>query len=165
MLMLPMIVFAQKSVPSQRTTKYEDLITKSGVIFTTYTYPLDGIDLPLGANYNRLGFNIIKIVLANMSYTFLEVRHYEYGNAKISESCVKEWYNSLKKMNGMTNSSIPEGARAEYTYINTDGIVVSYTNKIWRIGLNTNKGMIGATDITPLITKLEEIIQKFGTIK
>ncbi len=189
LLLLPVVVNAQRSTTNPRsataqkatgtqkesekgTTKYEDLVSKSGVVFTTYTYPMGEVLLPWSVSSSsyteKISFSIEKIVIDNIGISYLQVTHRGYdeiSSAMVEETNVKEWYNALIKMKEICKNPVPEGASAKYYYLNPDGIVMTY-QKGWRIQLEKiTKDNFPADNIDPLITKLQEVIQKFDTIR
>lgn len=69
-------------------------------------------------------------------------------------------------MKELIKNPVPEGAKAQYSYLNNDGVIVIYERDVWKIQLEKfTKDRIFASDINPFITKLQEIIQKFESIK
>ena len=69
-------------------------------------------------------------------------------------------------MRDIIKKPIPKDAKALYSYINNDGVMVLYERDKWRIQLErSTKDIIVFSDIDSIITKLQEIIQKFESIK
>lgn len=177
LLIFPIVSNAQKAIGSQkeekRTTKYEDFVSKSGVVYTTYSYPIDAVELIWNASTStykeKLNFAIEKMVIGNTSESFLNISHIDYDEASLvvmEEANVKELCDALIQMKEMGNNPVPEGAKAEYSYLNSDGVLVTFNGNLWKIQLEQyNKDKIFASSIDPLITKLQEIIQKFESIK
>lgn len=180
LLMLPIVANAQRSATGtkstnaqkeaeKKTTKYEDFVSKSGIVSTTYTYPMDEIVLVCKGYNDKLSFSIDKIIIGNASASFLKIRHIKYDEASLvmmEESNVKELCNSLIKMKEIIKNPVPEGAKAQYSYLNSDGVVVLYEGDVWQIQLERiTTDHIWTSDIDPFIKKLQEIIQKFESIK
>lgn len=184
LLMLPIVANAQRSATGtkstnaqkeaeKKTTKYEDFVSKSGIVYTTYTYPMDEIVLvwkDSTSTFNdQLYFSIEKISIGNASASFLQIHHIKYVEASLvmmEESNVKDLCNSLIKMKEIIKNPVPEGAKAQYSYFNSDGVVVLYEDDVWKIQLERfTKDHIRTSDIDPFIKKLQEIIQKFESIK
>lgn len=99
----------------------------------------------------------------------MQINHNRYDEASfvmMEESNVKDLCNSLIKMKELIKKTVPEDAKAQYSYLNNDGVIVIYEGDVWKIQLEKfTKDRIFASDIDPLITKLQEIIQKFESIK
>ena len=168
----PKVATLQKEA-DKKATSYDDFVSKSGVVYTTYTYPVDAIELIWNASTSsfsdKLTFSIVKIGIGNASASFLQINHNRYDEASfvmMEESNVKDLCNSLIKMKELIKKTVPEGAKAQYSYLNNDGVIVIYEGDVWKIQLEKfTKDRIFASDIEPLITKLQEIIQKFESIK
>lgn len=174
LLMLPVVASAQKATSTQKeTTKYEDLVSKSGVVSTTYRYRIGVVELVWNASTStftdKLVLSIEKMIIGNTSTSFLNITHTGYDEASfvmIEESNVKELYNSIIKLKELGNNPVPEGAIPQYSYLNNDGVFITYDGEVWRIQLDKfSKDKITASNIDPLIAKLQEVIQKFETIK
>ncbi len=184
LLMLPVVANAQRSTPNTKNasvpkvTSYEDFVSKSGVVYTTYSYPIDAVEIVWKSSYSfttRLAFSIEKVSIGNTSASFLQISHIQSdevtryaatSSVMMEESNVKDLCNSLIKMKEIIKKPIPEGAKALYSYINNDGVAVLYEKDEWRIQLErSTKDLIVTSDIDSIITKLQEIIQKFESIK
>ena len=152
LLILPGLLNAQKSTttakvantekePEKTTTKYEDIVSKSGVVFTTYTYPMGETTLvwnESSSSGDKLAFFIDRIIFDNLGVSFLRVHLEKYGGisiAKIEEANVKELYSSLLKMKEICKNTVPDGAKATYSYFNDDGVSVRYEGDVWKIKL------------------------------
>ena len=177
LLVLPIVANAQKVSTTQKesekkTIKYEDFISKNGVVCTTYTYPIDDIELVWNTSTStfkdKLSFHIEKMIVGNTSVSFLNISHNKYDGASsvmIEETNVKDLCSALNKIKEISKKQVPEGARAEYTYLNNDGIYIYFSGDLWKIKLEKfDKDTIYASDIDPLINKLQEIMQKMASI-
>lgn len=176
LLILPIVVNAQKvsNTPKEaekKSIKYEDMVSKSGVVCTTYTYPIDDVELSWSTSTQtfteKLSFSIERVIVGNIDVSYLSIRYPKRPSfAMIEESNVKELCSTLIKMKEIRKNPVPDGASAEYSYYNSDGIVINCSKVAWKIQLDKfSKDYFYVSDIDPFISKLEEIIQKMASIK
>lgn len=172
MLILPIIASAQNDT-SKQPTKYEDLMSKSRNICTTHTYDLGHIELPAEISNYKIGFNIINKIISNNSYTFLEMSHITFfgssaikgSSAIIEVSAAKELLKAINDIKQVKDNPSPEGAKTKYSYLGSDGILITYNDGEWKIELDRYTTDCAFTkDIDIFINKLQEAIQKMETI-
>lgn len=168
MLILPIIASAQNDT-SKQPTKYEDLMSKSGNICTTHTYYLGHIELSVEISKDKIFFNIINKIISNNSYTFLEMSHFGYldggSSAIIEVSAAKELLKAINDIKQIKDNPSPEGAKTKYSYLGSDGILITYNDGEWEIKLDRyTRDIIFTKNIEKFINKLQVAIQKMETI-
>lgn len=181
LLMLTVVVNAQKTASrtvskssvtaEKKSTKYEDVISKSGNVLTELSYKLPNLEIPYYYSSSTkviFCFYIKKLVIGNISFTFLKIDHpgLNRTEALIEASNVKVLCNAIKEMKEKQQKPVPEGATAQYSYLGNEGVYIELSGDMWTIHLNgLGNDPIYIKDIDVLYNRLQEIIPKIDSIK
>ena len=87
------------------------------------------------------------------------------SSAIIEVSAAKELLKAINDIKQVKDNPSPEGAKTKYSYLGSDGILITYNDGEWKIELDRYTTDCAFTkDIDIFINKLQEAIQKMETI-
>lgn len=181
---ISLTVNAQKSTTSQKSSitpkstqndavKNKGTEEKFGEILSSYIYSLGQITLTWksasSTTNDKLAFNVGYVIKDNETLYYLSVFHSGLGvssSVTLEEPFAKKWYESLLKLDEIRKKPVPDGARASYSYKNDQNIVIYYEDNRYDIRLNSLKNdKIFASDITPMISKIKEGLDRIKSLK
>lgn len=171
-LLFPFMGFAQ-NVSDMKGTKYEDLVSKTGIIFTTQTYHLGTVHLAsayVETHTEDLTFSVVKIINGTSSAVFLRISHMkgltEKSSAMIEDSDVKGLVKAINDMNLLRGMPVPEGAFVKHTYMGADGVTVTLWENMWKIKLERyTQDSLDTKKIDLFLSKLQESMKKMASLK
>lgn len=186
LLTIPVIVCAQKSITSHKSSvtpkstqkdvaKNKDSEENFGEILSSYTYYMGQITLTWkttkSTTNEKLLFYVGNVIKENKSLYYVNVFHGGFGfdidsSITLEEPLAREWYESLLKLDEIRKKPVPEGAEVVYSYRNDKNMIIDFKENRYEIRLNSLKNdKIFASDIKPMISKLEECFSKIKLLK